>query len=938
MKKSALAVGFAMSIQCGAVHANTEKPTDQKEAISKNTGSIGDLFRFFKNPRDESPVISAIKASVASLPKEQLVASYRESVYAHPVMLDAITRIYVGRDASQAEAFIEQLITAARDEKFSDEWRKIKQEDDVAEIITRLVSIVDPEIQMAAFLKELKAKPEKMAILLVGFAASTAGSQVPSTIAANVRETFIDTYKTGFPVAALGLLALAGVGGGGGGGGSGSVAVTCGGGPCSPIYSESSFQTTEYNNQAGLGLVKAAGLYSYGGTGSGITVAVFDSGILASHSEFTGRVLTGYDYVANSSGVSVDPNGHGTHVSGIIAAGRGAGNMHGVAYGASILPIRIADAAGSITVSDATLATALNFSRSAGAGINNHSWGSSTAITSITALQINTNLPQTLAALRASAAAGVVQVWAAGNDGRVQPSYQAGLPYHFSDLQSTWLAVMAVDLTGSEPLYSNRCGVAAAWCLAAPGGSDTASTGGVYSTTNDGSYGRMSGTSMAAPHVAGALAALKSRFPSLSYIQIRDRLLATANRIGVYSNSAIFGQGLMDLSAAASPVGVLSIPTGSNINGSSFQIKESLLQFPASLRTGLLAAMPSEILLVDSFQNAPFKIDINKLIKASNSESVRMSKDLLFSEQMFISKKGDYSFSKDGNQSLFGQISAGPASSKNWHFGTDSSNSLTQNLGFSGKIPTQSESSIIGFSTGFDDNNAGPFRVGAWTNTQRKVNNSPAITLSNNVNTALPIMLQGVAASKSWNLSSDYALDVGVASGPTTGFAKSVVSDGAFAVGKNSIAVNWVGINKSLKHTQSGGYEISLIGQQSHIRSDAVNSLMSLPDSIRLLDLVAAVNWTSDNGKNKLKASFGKTTTIGAPQLSLKIPSTVDESGALTHKNANVGLNSVYDQKRTSIQFSRSISKSTEFRLIMDVLSQQTTNSMLGVGLNIKWN
>ena len=65
---------------------------------------------------------------------------------------------------------------------------------------------------------------------------------------------------------------------------------------------------------------------------------------------------------------------------------------------------------------------------------------------------------------------GKVIVFAAGNNGRNQPSIHSGLPAHDPNLTKGWLAVVAVDSNQQETIYSNRCGLAADWCLAAPGG------------------------------------------------------------------------------------------------------------------------------------------------------------------------------------------------------------------------------------------------------------------------------------------------------------------------------------------------------------------------------------------------------------------------------------------------------------------------------------
>jgi hypothetical protein len=114
----------------------------------------------------------------------------------------------------------------------------------------------------------------------------------------------------------------------------------------------------------------------------------------------------------------------------------------------------------------------------------------------------------------------------------------------------------------------------------------------------------MYGTSMAAPHAAGALAALKSMFPNLSYLQIRDRLLFTANRSGAYADAATYGQGLMDLEAASSPVGGVSVPTSATATGSVAPVAGSGIEFqPGALRA---VGMQPLVLVVDNYQRAPF--------------------------------------------------------------------------------------------------------------------------------------------------------------------------------------------------------------------------------------------------------------------------------------------------------------------------------------------
>lgn len=303
--------------------------------------------------------------------------------------------------------------------------------------------------------------------------------------------------------------------------------------------SASAFETAEYNAQSGLALVKASSMYYNGhyrwyaqnggtggnpsestaGTGTSIKVAVADSGINIAEAS-TGSSIridtASYDYVLNLAGSTNDSGGtgHGTHVAGLIAAPMNSSGMHGIAYNATILNLRVIDSTGAVTATDAQIGASATRAYNAGAYIINNSWGSTTVINSVTASWLNANIPNSISGYQSYVANGGVAVWAAGNSGFTQVNYQAGLPYRISGLQAGWLAVVAVDPSGTETLYTNRCGVSAAWCLAAPGGGDNQAADGLYSMYNNGSYRRMSGTSMAAPLVSGAIAGLKSMFPN----------------------------------------------------------------------------------------------------------------------------------------------------------------------------------------------------------------------------------------------------------------------------------------------------------------------------------------------------------------------------------------------------------------------------------------
>jgi subtilisin family serine protease len=342
--------------------------------------------------------------------------------------------------------------------------------------------------------------------------------------------------------------------------------------------------------------IKASAAWNRGFTGAGVTVAVFDSGIDTGDNQFVGRISStpGYDATTGQKGVTTDDMWHGTFVAGIIAANRDGTGMVGVAYDAKLLPIRIVNPDGSITLSDAQLAAAVAYATGAGARVFNNSWNSSTPITRLSAAYLSSYMPKTLAAYKAAVQAGAIIVFAAGNDGASQPGFYAALPADFSYLKPGWIAAVATDSTGKIASYSDRCGSAAAWCLAAPGTNVTS----VYQR----GYAYASGTSFAAPQVSGAAAVLIQEFPYLTNQQVLSILFQSATKTGIYANKAIYGQGLLNLDAATKPLGTVSVAKGASVGGPSSPLSNTGSVMGAAFGRGLVNALGGrQMLVLDSF-------------------------------------------------------------------------------------------------------------------------------------------------------------------------------------------------------------------------------------------------------------------------------------------------------------------------------------------------
>ena len=275
-----------------------------------------------------------------------------------------------------------------------------------------------------------------------------------------------------------------------------------------------------------------------------MTIAVIDTGVDPGHPDLAGALLPGRAFLTGlSTGcarVTNDDNSHGTHVTGIIAANANNGvGIAGVAFGSKILPLKALDCEGSGLLSD--VAQAIVYATDQGARIVSISLGSGSDSTTLRS------------ALQYATSRNVLVVVAAGNCGSNAPLNPRCGSLNEVSYPAAYMEALAVAATDFDDTRATFSTSGTYVDVSAPGRrivSTTPTYGTKVGTLN---YAAFSGTSQATPFVAGLAALIWTRDPSLTAQQVRDRIVSTADDLGVAGTDEVFGSGRVNALRAVTP-------------------------------------------------------------------------------------------------------------------------------------------------------------------------------------------------------------------------------------------------------------------------------------------------------------------------------------------------------------------------------------------------
>jgi len=251
-------------------------------------------------------------------------------------------------------------------------------------------------------------------------------------------------------------------------------------------------------------------------TGTGVTIAILDTGVDGTHPDLAARMVPGWNFFDNNSNTA-DIYGHGTKVAGSAAAiGNNTLGVTGVAWNSKIMPMRISDPNGMLTYYS-IVANSITWAADHGARVANISYGIS-------------HIASVLSAAQYMQSKGGVVVSAGGNSGGLVPGADTS-------------AVLTVAATDSNDARTSWSSYGPIIDLSAPGA-------GIWTTTLGGGYGAVNGTSFSSPITAGVVALMLSANPALQPNQIDSLLKSTAVDRGAAGRDDYYGYGRVDAANA----------------------------------------------------------------------------------------------------------------------------------------------------------------------------------------------------------------------------------------------------------------------------------------------------------------------------------------------------------------------------------------------------
>ena len=698
-----------------------------------------------------------------------------------------------------------------------------------------------------------------------------------------------------------------------------------------------------------------------------IRVAVLDSGVNYSSQGLSGNLVTGLTdmnlvkkscddnpycmevYADNANPKEIylptdrNKHWHGTAVANIIAGNGSGSSILGIAPNADIIPYRVVWDDGHFIV-DEYMGQAFKNAADAGATVINNSWGNETKPTDNASIfnskqsveehfgdtdyqtSHNSNyINQMLYAV--DPARDAIFVFAAGNAGLAQPSSNNAIPLFYDEFQTStgeyknFITAVAFDSrTNALASYSNQCGVAQRYCLAAPGSywqTEIYSSGDLTSMENK----DVNGTSFAAAAVSGAVAVLKGAFPYLSGEEITALLFITARDLGETGVDEVYGWGLLDLERATRPVGVPTVPVANMKGARGYAMSSSVLKLNPVIYDSI-GKQDLSFLFIDEF-NRSFNASLNEKV-----EIIQNKPDNIDILNRFANSNNKSTFLGENNEIHFYHNNKTPDQNRGdmseFKMSYNADNTTEEDYSFSFYYGSNPYTSFINNEADFYKNyalsnssNSNILNPYFRNDSKENFGFNSKLFLKDNISVNFGMVYQNysvktesyatrdyirnkdIGSSVSFISSVEYAhndnittgIEVGIMNEKETLFSSQ--TSGAFGLGENN-KTYFMSLKNDINYNTKLSFFSRLTMGQTRV-SAARNSLIEDVSTIYSNSFASGVNYIISNEETKrsnLSFVVSQSLNISSGRMRLNLPSYQDPDGTIHYQRHNINLRS----------------------------------------------
>jgi hypothetical protein len=419
--------------------------------------------------------------------------------------------------------------------------------------------------------------------------------------------------------------------------------------------------------------------------------------------------------------------------------------------------------------------------------------------------------------------------------------------------------------------------------------------------------------------------------------QVRARVLRTANKTGVYADQDTYGQGLLDLAAAAAPVGLTYVPLSTNVGGQVVRTQASTINVPERLRSSLSDA---KVLVVDGYQRAPFVRDLLSFVSLRRDSS-QFDPSHLFEAFAAQGVSTPMALPRNSRSAWAWQWGAKEnRRSDRWamYAGYGQHSGLVQALDFPLGLQLPTDKAVLAMRYAWPSATGDAnWTWAAWSPIGKTTLQAERTSFLVDRNQALASMQTGWALQKHLQVGSDHRMQWGLVFGRSTGVSDVWTGTGAFETASaQSWTTTWGG-QSLVNKTERGQWDVSYGVHHTRLRESNTAGLWSVEEPLQLLDAHARLRYINTQRNTSWSLSWGQTKSLGNNTAQLRLPQAVNEEGEVRFANLDISLKPLYAQTRWSLSMHHAFTADLSMVGVFSHVDPVEGRSERLVGAGMRW-